>query len=303
MKTAPPDRNPDRAKLFTYLIAVYIIWGSTYLAMRIGTEVLPPFLLASLRFIVAGGILLVIGQLREKQWPNIRQLLSASFVGVLLIGIGNGSVAVAVHQMPSGLVALIVAAIPAWFIGLDWAFFSKKAPSALTIAGITVGFAGLFLLFNPFSQTGARDYPLWPVGLVIGGCICWALGSLLVQRLPMPTQITSTAIQMLAGCVFSMLASVLLEREQWNMVSQMNIRTWSSLIYLIVMGSLVGFTSYSWLTRNAPPRLTATYAYVNPVVALFLGWAIAGESLSTMAGVASAVVIGGVVLMTLGRNK
>ncbi|QJB31395.1 EamA family transporter [Chitinophaga oryzae] len=288
------------SKTFLYLLAVYIIWGSTYLGMKIATETVPPFLLSALRFFAAGGILLVIGYSRERSIPTQRQLWSAIFVGVLLIGIGNTTVALAVHCMPSGLVALLVAAMPAWFMGLDWAFFSRKRPSLLTALGIVLGFVGLFLLFNPFSAAHTtRSFPLWPILVVVAGNICWATGSLFVQRLSMPAQMTSTAIQMLAGGASSLLASALLEPGAWDTLPGMSQRSWLAYVYLVMIGSLVGYTSYSWLTRNAPPRLTSTYAYVNPVVAMFLGWAIGHEVIDSMVGVSAAIVIAGVVLMTL----
>ncbi|SKA43914.1 Permease of the drug/metabolite transporter (DMT) superfamily [Chitinophaga eiseniae] len=288
------------SKTFLYLLAVYIIWGSTYLGLKIATETVPPFLLSALRFFVAGGILLAIGYSKERRIPTRQQLLSAIFVGVLLIGIGNTTVALAVHHMPSGLVALLVAAMPAWFVGLDWAFFSKKRPSLLTALGIVLGFVGLFLLFNPFAAAHAtRSFPLWPILVVVTGSISWATGSLLVQRLSMPTQMISTAIQMLAGGAFSLLVSALLEPGAWGTLPGMSQRSWLAYIYLVMIGSLIGYTSYSWLTRNAPPRLTSTYAYVNPVVAMFLGWAIGNEVVDSMVGASAAIVIAGVVLMTL----
>lgn len=286
-------------KLILCLLAVYIIWGSTYLGMKIATKTVPPFLLSALRFLLAGGILLVVGYLKERTKPSLQQVLSASFVGVLLIGIGNTAVALAVHYMPSGLVALIVAAMPAWFMGLDWAFFSKKRPSLLTVLGIVLGFLGLFLLFNPFTHHEARTYPLWPILVVVIGSISWATGSLCVPRLKMPTQMTSTAIQMLAGSIFSFIVSAIIEPGAWSALPGMSREGWLAYVYLVMIGSLVGYTSYSWLTKNAPPRLTATYAYVNPIVALFLGWAIGNEVIDSMVGISSAIVISGVVLMTL----
>ncbi|WP_160717159.1 EamA family transporter [Chitinophaga solisilvae] len=286
-------------KMFLYLLAVYIIWGSTYLGMKIATKSVPPFLLSGLRFLLAGPVLLIIGIAKERTMPSGKQILSAVFVGTLLIGIGNSSVALAVHHMPSGLVALLVAAMPAWFLGIDWAFFSRKRPSALTMTGIVLGFTGLFLLFNPLVHNHAKSFPLWPIVVVVCGSISWATGSLFVQRLPMPTQITSTAIQMITGCVCSFLASFIFEHGAWSTLPLMMYEGWIAYFYLVFIGSLVGYTSYSWLTRNAPPRLTATYAYVNPVVAMFLGWAIGNEAVNSTVGMASAVVISGVVLMTL----
>jgi drug/metabolite transporter (DMT)-like permease len=290
------------SKTVLCLGAVYLIWGSTYLGMKIATEVVPPFMLSAMRFLLAGGLLLVIGSLREKALPSGKQLLSACFVGVLLIGSGNTSVALAVHYMPSGLVALMVAAMPAWIMGLDWAFFSRQRPTTLTLLGIVVGFLGLFLLFNPFAHHDARQFPLWPVVIVVVGNICWAGGTLLVQRLPMPAQITSTAVQMLAGGIFSYLVSLVFEPGAIHTIPLMPVAGWQAYFYLVLIGSLVGYTSYSWLSKNAPPRLTATYAYINPIVALFLGWAIGHEAMTSLVGASAAIVISGVVLMTLGRR-
>lgn len=290
------------SKLIFCLLAVYIIWGSTYLGMKIATKVVPPFMLSAMRFLLAGSLLGVIGYIKERSWPDRRQFLSACLVGIALIGIGNTTVALAVHHMPSGLVALMVAAMPAWIMGMDWAFFSCKRPSYLTMLGIVVGFVGLFLLFNPFHVQETRSFPLWPVAIVVAGNICWAAGTLLVPRLPMPTQITSTAIQMLAGGVFSFLVSLVFEPGAMNTIPFMTTEGWQAYFYLVFIGSLVGYTSYSWLSKNAPPRLTATYAYINPIVALFLGWAIGHEDISAMVSVSATIVISGVILMTLGRR-
>jgi drug/metabolite transporter (DMT)-like permease len=291
------------SKLIACLLAVYIIWGSTYLGMKIATKVVPPFMLSALRFLLAGTILLAVGQLKEKTWPTRQQLLSACMVGIALIGIGNTVTALGVHYMPSGLVALMVAAMPAWILGFDWAFFSKQRPSTLTLVGIAIGFIGLFLLFNPFAHHEQRDYPLWPVIVLIGGNICWALGTLFVKRLPMPTQMTSTGIQMLAGGVFALIGSFIFEPGAIATVPHITHEGIMAYLYLVFVGSLIGFSSYSWLSKNAPARLTATYAYVNPVVALFLGWLIGNEAVTPMIGIAGGIVIGGVVLMTLGRKS
>lgn len=298
MNELSKNQSKYSTTLVACLIAVYIIWGSTYLGMKVAAEVLPPFLLSAFRFFVAGMIMFVIGMAKEKEWPSLKQWASAGLVGTLLIGIGNGGVALAVHYMPSGLVALLIAAAPAYFVAQDWAFFSRKRPAAMTLWGILIGFIGLFFIFSPFSSGASYDYPVWPLFVIIFGSICWTLGSLLVQRLPMPRQLTSTAIQMLAGFVFTMVMSMVLERDSWHTVADMTTRTWLALLHLIFLGSLVGYTSYSWLTRNAPPRITSTYAYVNPVVALFLGWIVLNETLSLNGLIGSVIVILGVVLMT-----
>ncbi|MCK7555059.1 EamA family transporter [Chitinophaga sedimenti] len=298
MNTPDNTSRQRSTMLVTCLIAVYIIWGSTYLGMKVATEIVPPFLLSAFRFFTAGMIMFVIGMVKEKEWPSGKQWASASLVGVLLIGVGNGGVALAVHYMPSGLVALLVAAAPAYFVAQDWLFFSKQRPAAMTLWGILIGFIGLFFIFNPFRGGAQFDFPKWPLFVVIAGSICWTLGSLLVQRLPMPRQLTSTAIQMLSGCIFTIVMSVCLERDDWSALANVNLRTWIAFLHLVFLGSLVGYTSYSWLTKNAPPRITSTYAYVNPVVALFLGWLVLDEMLNPDGIIGSVIVILGVVLMT-----
>lgn len=290
-----------KTKLFTALGLVYIIWGSTYLGMKIATVVIPPFLLSAIRFVIAGVIMLCIGLVVEKEKISRKQWLNAAFIGLMLIGIGNSSVALAVRYMPSGLVALFIAALPAWFIALDWAFFSKERPKALTLWGLVLGFAGLCYIFNPF-DTSHRDYPLWPIPILTFGSVAWALGSLLSPRLDTPKQLTSSGIQMLAGVVSSVILSSLLERHEWGSLQVATIREWSAVLYLVIFGSLIGYTAYSWLVNNAPARLTSTYAYVNPVVAILLGWLIVNESLSGRALTGSAIVIAGVVLMTLTKK-
>lgn len=301
------QRRSNKSTLILALGLVYILWGSTFLGMKIGTEVLPPFFLSALRFILAGSIMLAFGFWKEKEMPSRRQWINASIVGVLLIGIGNSSVALAVTVMPSGMVALFIAALPAWFITLDWAFFSKKKPKALTAWGLFLGFAGLFYIFDPFhlftaGTPASRSIPLWPIPLLTFGSVAWALGSLLSPRMDMPRQMTASGIQMLAGMLVSVILSAALETNEWHQFFNMTARSWTAVIYLVVLGSLVGFTAYSWLVNHAPPQLTATYAYVNPVVAIFLGWLILDEALSAQSLTGSAIVIAGVVLMTL-RKK
>lgn len=300
------QQRTHRSRLIVALTLVYILWGSTYLGVKIATEVLPPFLLSVIRFIFAGSLMMGIGFAVEKPKVSRVQWKNAALIGVLLIGLGNSAVAFSLVYMPSSLVALFIAALPMWFIGLDWLFFSKKRPSSLTLWGLVLGFAGLFCIFDPFyllhPDNVVRNYPLWPVGVLTVGSIAWAYGSLLSPRLDTPPQLTSSAIQMLSGVVVTALLSVIMERGEWGAVGEMTLRTWLAIGYLVVFGSLVGYTAFSWLVNNAPPQISATYAYVNPVVAVLLGWIFLKETLAPHAIFGSAVVIAGVVLMTL-RKK
>ncbi len=281
---------------------VYVIWGSTFLGVRYALETLPPLLTNTIRFLVGGVLLFAFTLLRGYGIPSLKQWLSAAWVGVLLSGIGNCAVAYAIGYMPSGLVALLVATLPGWMVGLDYYFFARQKPSWTTVLGLGVGLVGMYILLNPFGQEHTREIPLWPAFMVFIGSITWAWGSLQSPYLDMPPRMQTTAIQMLGGGVFSLIMSLALEPKMSESLSHMTTQTYFSLAYLIVMGSFVGYSAYVWLLHHAPPTLTATYAYVNPVVAIILGALFIHEVPSSRSLVASAVVLAGVVLITLGRR-
>lgn len=281
---------------------VYVIWGSTFLGVRYALETLPPLLTNTIRFLVGGVLLFAFTLLRGYGIPSFKQWLSAAWVGVLLSGIGNCAVAYAIGYMPSGLVALLVATLPGWMVGLDYYFFARQKPSWITVLGLGVGLVGMYILLNPFGQEHTREIPLWPAFMVFIGSITWAWGSLQSPYLDMPPRMQTTAIQMLGGGVFSLIMSLALEPKMSESLSHMTTQTYFSLAYLIVMGSFVGYSAYVWLLHHAPPTLTATYAYVNPVVAIILGALFIHEVPSSRSLVASAVVLAGVVLITLGRR-
>jgi len=281
---------------------VYVIWGSTFLGVRYALETLPPLLTNTIRFLVGGVLLFAFTLLRGYSIPSLKQWLSAAWVGVLLSGIGNCAVAYAIGYMPSGLVALLVATLPGWMVGLDYYFFARQKPSWITVLGLGVGLVGMYILLNPFGQEHTREIPLWPAFMVFIGSITWAWGSLQSPYLDMPPRMQTTAIQMLGGGVFSLIMSLALEPKMSESLSHMTTQTYFSLAYLIVMGSFVGYSAYVWLLHHAPPTLTATYAYVNPVVAIILGALFIHEVPSSRSLVASAVVLAGVVLITLGRR-
>ncbi|HAK78844.1 MAG TPA: EamA family transporter [Runella sp.] len=296
------QQSSSSLKLWVNLLLVYVIWGSTFLGVRYALETLPPLLTNTIRFLVGGVLLFVFTLLRGYGIPSLKQWLSAAWVGVLLSGIGNCAVAYAIGYMPSGLVALLVATLPGWMVGLDYYFFARQKPSWITVLGLGVGLVGMYILLNPFGQDHTREIPLWPAFMVFIGSITWAWGSLQSPYLDMPPRMQTTAIQMLGGGVFSLVMSLALEPKMSESLSHMTNQTYFSLAYLIVMGSFVGYSAYVWLLHHAPPTLTATYAYVNPVVAIILGALFIHEVPSSRSLVASAVVLAGVVLITLGRR-
>lgn len=294
--------------VYLNLLVIYLVWGSTFLGVRYALEVLPPILASSLRFLVGGVILLLIAVLwrlakgMRPVLPNGRQTLGAVQVGVMLVGVGNTALSYAIKFMPTGIVALLVATLPIWTVVLDFLLFSKLRPHKLTVTGLLLGIFGMAVLLNPFSGLNTSDLVWFPAVLVLIGSVSWAYGSLRAPHLTMPPPLQSTAIQMLAGGIFALIISTFTEPDAWEAISRMNLRTYLAMGYLIFIGSFLGYSSYNWLMRNASPALVSTYAYVNPVVAIILGWLFLNESLSGRTLTASAIILTGVVLITLGRR-
>ena len=293
----------QKTKIFIALGVVYVVWGSTYLGVKFAIDVLPPMLISCTRFLIGGSLLFLFTLLRGDGMPSMKHIRNAAFIGVLLSGVGNCAVAYALQTMPSGLVALLVATLPAWMILLDFLFFSKEKPSFLGSTGLGLGLVGMVFLLNPTQQIGQREVAIFPALIVFGGSLAWAFGSIKSPYLSLPKSLQSTAIQMTVGGFFSLTMSFIFEKNQINALQSMTQQTYLAMIYLIIVGSYVGYTAYVWLINNAPPQLTATYAYVNPVVAIFLGWIFLNERLTSRTLAASAIILAGVVLMTFGRRR
>lgn len=294
--------------VYLHLTIIYLVWGSTFLGVRYALEVLPPVLASALRFLVGGSILLLVDlawQMLKRRRPILpegRQIFGAVQVGVMLVGVGNTALSYAIKFMPTGIVALLVATLPIWTVVLDYTLFSKLRPHKLTVAGLILGIAGMGILLNPFAGLQTSDLAWFPALLVLFGSVSWAYGSLRAPHLQMPPPLQSIAVQMLAGGTFALIISAFTESDAWASVSRMNLTTFLAMGYLIFIGSFMGYSSYNWLMRNAPPALVATYAYVNPVVAIILGWLFLNESLSGRTLTASAIILTGVVMITLGRR-
>ncbi|WP_224278403.1 EamA family transporter [Streptomyces sp. LS1784] len=278
------------------LLVVYIVWGSTYLAIRVAVETMPSFLSAAARFITAG--LLLAGYLLVRQGPaglkvTGRQLASSALVGVLLLTGGNGMVVLGETSVPSGLAALLVAAVPLWMVVLT--AFGGERPRAAELAGVLLGLVGLGVLSAP-----AISGSIEPAGviLIIGATLLWATGSFVSKKIPMPGNVlAASAYQMLAGGLGNLLVGLGRGEQHGLDLGTISGRSWLALAYLVLFGSLLAFTAYAWLLRSAPLTLVATYAYVNPVVAVLLGWLILAEPLTgpTLAG--GAIVVAGVCLV------
>jgi drug/metabolite transporter (DMT)-like permease len=292
-----------KSNLFLNLLLVYIVWGSTYLGVKIGIKELSPMFLTSLRFL-GGGVLLFIFTLIVSGLPKFKEAKGSIFIGILLTGFGTTAVSYGIKYIPSGVVALLVALLPIWTFLLDFFFFSKKGPSKLAASGMLLGLCGVLLLFNPFKQgDDAGLTQVFPILVIFLGSIAWGLGSLLTTRVTQSKGLTGVSLQMMAGGSVALLASFIFENNHIESLKIIHLETIGALTYLILIGSYVGYTAYIWLINNAPPLLTSSYAYANPVVAMILGYYLADEELSTMSAIAGVLILVGVVFMTLGRKK
>lgn len=285
------------------LASVYVFWGSTYLGIRVALETTPPLLMGAFRFLVAGAILFAWSA-RRGPWREDRlgprQWLGAFVVGAALLFMGNGGVILAERTVPSGVVALVIATVPLWMALIDRLGFGQRL-QPLAIVGLAIGFGGVALLLG---SPGARRID--PLGGLIAvlAPIFWALGSVYSRRLALPARpLVSTAMQMLgAGALFTVagVAAGELERLHLGRISGASAL---AVVYLIIFGSLVGYNAYTWLLRVAPLSLVSTYAYVNPVVAVALGWLILSEPVTIGTGVAGAIIIAAVVLILTARFR
>ena len=282
---------------------VYVLWGSTYLGVKIATETLPPLLISGLRFTIGGGLLWLFALLKDRKWPTQKQMLNAAFLGIMLSGIGNAAISYAIDVIPTGIVALISSTVPLWVFGLNYLFFNRVKPTLFELIGLSMGILGMVLLLNPMGQLGP-GVALFPILVVCGGCISWSYATLKSKQLALPaSSLQSVAIQMLAGGGVGLSTSALLETNQLHAIMSSTPRTFWAIFYLIVVGSYLGYSAFVWLLNHASPQLTSTYAFVNPVIALLLGWLFLDEKFDNRTLLASGVILAGVMLMILGKDK
>ncbi|HYE97929.1 MAG TPA: EamA family transporter [Planctomycetota bacterium] len=288
---------PTRSKVLLAFAAVYVFWGSTYLAIKIALETLPPFLMAGSRFVAAGLVLMAFARIRGTPAPTARHWLSAAVVGGLLLLGGNGGVVWAQQTVPSGLAALIVASVPLLMAVLDALRPGGARPGPAAVLGLIGGFAGVALLVLSGGAGSGQVNPAAAAAL-LGASLSWAVGSLLAKTLPLPAPLLAIGMEMIAGGMLQILAGLGLGEAARLDLAAVSARSWSAVAYLVVFGSLGGFVSYVWLLGVRPAAQVATYAYVNPVIAVVLGWALAGEPLSGSALAAAVLIVGSVGLVT-----
>jgi drug/metabolite transporter (DMT)-like permease len=296
--SAAPREYP-RSHVLAAFAAVYVVWGSTYLAIRYAVESIPPLMMGGTRFLVSGAILYVWARARGTPSPNRKEWRDATIAGVLMLCFGNGAVSWAEQHLPSGLVALLVAVVPLWMVLVDWARPSGVRPRVMVLLGVGVGFVGLMMLVGGGAGS-AHSASLTAAVVLVGASLAWAVGSVFNRYSTRPASAAmATGSQMLGGGLGLLLAGVLGGEMSRLHISQITPASWLGWAYLVTFGSLVGFTAYIYLLGAVSPAKASTYAYVNPIVAVFLGWAVAGEVVSSTTLTAAAVTLSGVAMITL----
>jgi drug/metabolite transporter (DMT)-like permease len=293
----PTGSTASPTRIWAALATVYLVWGSTYLAIRVAVDTLPPFSSAAVRFLVAGTLLTAITAARgdwRAERIGLPQWRAAAIVGGALLLGGNGGVVWAEQRIPSGVAALLVAMLPLWVAVLERLLFGRRL-ARRAVVGLALGFAGVALLLGR-PDGGGVD----PIGAAacMGASASWACGSLYARTAPLPRRpLVATSMEMLAGGLLLGIAGATAGELSAVRPDTFSTASVLALAYLVVFGSLVAFSTFVWLLHNAPLPLVATYAYVNPVVAVLLGWAILGELLTLRLAVAGAVVVTGVALI------
>ena len=292
-----------KSKIWIALIALYIVWGSTYLAIRFAVETMPPFLHAGLRFLISGLILVMWRRAAGDAMPTRIQWRSLAIIGTLLLLGGNGLVAFAEQRIASGVAALIVGTVPLWLVLIEALRPGGVKPTGRAILGLIVGFGGIYLLVGPSELTGKLQFDTIGTVAVIFASFFWSIGSIYSRSAELPrSALMMTGAEMLAGSIPIFIVSLVLGEWKSFDINQVSSQSWLGLIYLITFGSMIGFVAYIWLLQNAPISLVATYAYVNPLVAVLLGAWLASEPITPRILAAAGIIIGSVIFINWARR-
>jgi drug/metabolite transporter (DMT)-like permease len=288
--------------IWSALIAVYLIWGSTYLAIRYAVETMPPFLMAAVRFIISGGFLYALRRFSGDPAPKAVEWRSATIIGIFLLVGGNGGVVWAEQFVTSSLAALLVATVPLWMVLMDAFRPPGHRPGLPAVAGILIGFGGVVLLIRSVAGSADTTNLLGAAALILAS-LAWSIGSLYGRTARLPaSQLLGTAMEMLAGGVALLLVATIVGEWSDLDIATVSRRSVLALVYLTVIGSSA-FVAYVWLLRVAPTPLVATYAYVNPLVAVLLGYFLAQEPMTVRTLLAAALIIGSVALVSMPQSR
>jgi drug/metabolite transporter (DMT)-like permease len=294
-------RSRSSLQVTLCFLAVYLIWGSTYLAIRYAIETLPPLIMAGARYLLAGAVVYAWG-LRDGARPTLHNWREALLLGALFFFGGNGAVVWAEQHIPSGIASLLIATMPLWVVLLEWLRPGGARPHLLVAAGVGLGFAGLLLLV---SGNGGDSTPIDATGCVVlvGGALSWAIGSLYARAADLPRSLPlASGMEMLAGGVLLVLGGLVGGELAAVRLDAVSARSLLAFAYLVLFGSIVAFSAFTYLIDAAPPSRVSTYAYVNPIVAVVLGWLLADEVISARTMTGAAVIVGSVAMVTAGAS-
>ncbi len=299
------SKTASTTALILAFATIYLVWGSTYLGMRVAVETMPPFVMAAGRFLLSGVILYSLLRWRGVPAPTRPQWVQSAIIGTLLLVGGNGLVAWALHDIPSGIAALLIGISPAFFVLIEWAWPGGKRPSWLTTVGLVLGFVGAALLAAPWDDPGAAEpLPVMPMLMIISASLIWAFGSIYSRHAKQsPSLFMAAAMQMLSGGLGLLLAAWALGELATFSITTVSARSWWAFAYLVMIGSLVGYSTFVWLMKHSTPARVSTYAYVNPVVAVLLGWWLLDEPVDAHTLISAAVIVTAVVLITAQKNR
>ena len=295
---------PSRASLLLAFTAIYLIWGSTYLGIRVAVETMPPFLMAGARFLIAGTLLFTFLKLRGSPWPTAVQWRANAIIGTFLLLGGNGLVVWAEQVIPSGVTALLIGVGPLFIVMTEWAWPGGTRPSAVTIAALLLGFAGVTWLAAPWKNPAHGGLNPAGVAAILVACLSWGIGSIYSRHAKHGADpFLASSLQMLGGGVtLTLTAGVCGDFSRLNLAA-ITPHSWLAFAYLIVAGSLVAFSTFVWLMKHSTPARVSTYAYVNPIVAVFLGWLLLREPVNPRTFVAAAIIVAAVAIITTQKTK
>lgn len=304
------DGSSQPPSVWVALGLVYVVWGSTYLAIRFAIHTIPPFLMAGVRFLASGiilwGLMVLAAKLKSRKLPAITwgHWKSTAVISFFLLLIGNGGVCWVEQKVSSGMTALLVGTVPIWMVLLEWARKKSARPGSRLLTGVLLGFTGIaiLVLFRPGQGAPGTDVP-WAL-LLAATSLAWSWGSLYSRSADLPSSaLLATSMEMITGGLQQLAFGFLIGEQNsfhWSQITASSLEAW---VYLTLIGSLVGFTSYIWVLQKSTPDLASTYAFVNPVIAVFLGWLLAGETLTPSLFLAATLIITAVVLITLGTSR
>lgn len=298
-----PDQRRNRTRVLLAFAAVYVVWGSTYLFIKYAIETIPPFTLGAARFSVAGLLLYALARGRGAANPTRHDLRIAFITGVLMLGIGNGAVVWSELTVPSGVVALIVSTVPVYIVLMDWLRPNGIRPRPPVFAGLALGLAGIVILIGPRAILGDGHVNEMGALALFVGSIAWALGSIITRTSAHPqSKLVFSALQMLSASVAMTIMALVAGEPASFSLAAISLKSWLSFVFLVVAGSIIGYTAYVYLLATVSAAKASTYAFVNPIIAVLLGWAFANEPIGLRTVVAAAITLAGVALITVVRG-